>query len=182
MTTEQMQYFIFMAQTLSFTKTAERFYLSQPTLSRQIKRIEDELGVELFIRSGSTVHITKAGERLYSGLKHIYQQYLDLTEAVKAIASQNNCFRIGLAEEQMMDNEILIAINLFRTKHPNVELSIHRATHHDLLFGVADGRYNVAATIQGPSGYERLGIACLKLAEEPAYLVMAKGSTRKVSG
>lgn len=174
MTTNQMQYFIVMAETLNFTKTADHFFLTQPTLSRHIKRMEEELGVELFNRVGATVTITEAGKTLYAGLKHIYQQYADLCAAVKTAGSRGKTFRVGLGEEQMVDNVILLAINLFRAKHPDVDLSIHRANHHDLLFGVAEGKYDVADTVFGPDGYEGLGIDYLKLAEEPVCLAMAK--------
>ena len=179
MTTEQMQYFIVMAETLSFTKTANHFFLTQPTLSRHIKRIEEEFGAELFKRNGATVAITEAGKTLYSGLKHIYQQYVDLGTAVKAATCKGKTFRVGLGEEQMMDNVILLAINLFRAKHPDVDLSIHRANHHDLLFGVAEGKYDVADTVLGPEGYDSLSVAYLKLAEEPVYLAMAKSLRSK---
>ena len=51
MTTQQMEYFLSLAQKLNFSAVAERFFISQPTLSRQISNMERELNVKLFTRS-----------------------------------------------------------------------------------------------------------------------------------
>lgn len=174
MTTEQMLYFVTMAETLSFTKTAEKLYITQPTLSRHIRRIEEELGLALFIRDGTVVTITPAGEKLYEGLKHIYRQYVDLTETTRKMYNNRPTFRIALGEEQLMDDMVQLAINLFRARHQDVDLSIHRTNYRDLLVGIKEGRYDVADTIIGPELYKDLNITFLSLGEEEAYLAMAK--------
>ena len=58
----QIKCFLAAADCLSFTKAAERLYLSQPVLSRQIASMEDELGIELFIREKKSIRLTPAGE------------------------------------------------------------------------------------------------------------------------
>ena len=56
-----LKYFLAVAREQSFSVAAERLYLSQPTLSRQIKELEDELGTQLLIRSSKGVTLTEEG-------------------------------------------------------------------------------------------------------------------------
>ena len=67
MTTQQMEYFLALAQKLNFSAVAERFFISQPTLSRQISNMEQELNAQLFIRKNNTVSLTQAGEGCMPG-------------------------------------------------------------------------------------------------------------------
>ena len=61
MTSVQLSMFIELTKNLSFSKTAEIFYTTQPTVSRQIGMLEEEWGVKLFDRNRRTVKVTKAG-------------------------------------------------------------------------------------------------------------------------
>jgi DNA-binding transcriptional LysR family regulator len=60
----RLRFFVELAHDLHFGRSAARQHVSQPTLSQQIKRLESELGVELFHRSGGAVTLTCAGETL----------------------------------------------------------------------------------------------------------------------
>ena len=66
-----MAVFRAVAQQLSFRKAAEEFYLTQPAVSLQIKALEEDLGVQLFDRSGSRVALTAAGKTLLSYAEQI---------------------------------------------------------------------------------------------------------------
>lgn len=61
MTSNQISIFLAMTENLSFSKTAEEFFITQPTVSRQISMLEEEWGVRLFDRNKRHVSITKAG-------------------------------------------------------------------------------------------------------------------------
>lgn len=61
MTSNQVRIFLAMTENLSFSKTAEEFFITQPTVSRQISMLEEEWGVMLFERNKRHVSITKAG-------------------------------------------------------------------------------------------------------------------------
>ena len=57
-----MRYFLTLAQTLSFTETAKQAFTTQPTVSRQIKMLEQELGQPLFYRKGNSIGLTSTGQ------------------------------------------------------------------------------------------------------------------------
>src|SRR4051812_32334529 len=64
MTLQQLVYFVAVAETLHFTKAAERAHVAQPSLSKQIHALENELGAPLFSRARGNVALTQAGEAL----------------------------------------------------------------------------------------------------------------------
>ena len=66
----QYEVFFEVASNLSFTKAAEVLYISQPAVSKQIKKLEAQLSIPLFERSGNTINLTPSGERL---LKYLHQ-------------------------------------------------------------------------------------------------------------
>lgn len=64
MTSMQIGIFLAVAETLSFSKTADIFFTTQPTVSRQIKMLEDEWGIVLFERNRREVHLTEEGRAM----------------------------------------------------------------------------------------------------------------------
>ncbi len=71
----QIKCFLAAAEYRSFTRAADRLYLSQPVLSRQIASMEDELGIELFIREKKSIRLTHAGEVFAEGLTKLAREY-----------------------------------------------------------------------------------------------------------
>ena len=67
----RIKYFVEVAKWGSFSKAAQTLYVSQPNLSRQIALMEQEVGFELFQRSGKRIQLTRAGEYLYSQLREV---------------------------------------------------------------------------------------------------------------
>lgn len=84
----QLRYLIQVAETGSFTKAATKLNVAQPALSRQIKLLEDELGVTLFRRDGRGVEPTAAGNELVRRSMDIFQHLYDAREAVMAYRDQ----------------------------------------------------------------------------------------------
>ncbi|MEW4923984.1 LysR family transcriptional regulator [Algibacter sp. 2305UL17-15] len=80
-----IKYFLAVAEDLHFRKAAERLYISQPGLSRQIKNMEEDLGVLLFERHNRKVQLTKAGEYLKRELTINLKQFNDIFNHAKLI-------------------------------------------------------------------------------------------------
>lgn len=80
MTKNQIEIFLSMTETLSFSKTAEVFFVTQPTVSRQISMLEEEWGVCLFDRNRRNVKTSKAGEFMAKVCKDMLRE---MDEAVQ---------------------------------------------------------------------------------------------------
>ncbi|MGN0240506.1 MAG: LysR family transcriptional regulator [Candidatus Weimeria sp.] len=75
MNTKQMQYILELSHTLNFNRAAENLFISQPTLTYQIRAAEDELGFRIFDRSGKGASLTPAGSQFVTSLRNIYNEY-----------------------------------------------------------------------------------------------------------
>ena len=86
----QVRYFLAVAQLLNFTRAAEGCHVTQPSLTRAIKQLEDELGGDLFRRERPHAQLTELGQRMYPLLKQCYESALgarSLASAIKAARS-----------------------------------------------------------------------------------------------
>ncbi|MFB5195853.1 LysR family transcriptional regulator [Neobacillus sp. KR4-4] len=81
----QLEYFMTLCEELHFTKTAEKLRIGQPTLSYQMKALEDELGVRLFDRLGKKLAITEAGEILLQQCKKVFENLKFATEQIEEL-------------------------------------------------------------------------------------------------
>lgn len=175
MTTIQMAYFIAMAEKLSFTVVADMFYVTQPTLSRQIMNLETELETQLFVRKNNIVTLTLAGETLYDGLKPIYGQLNRLISTVQRFHERPRpVFTIGVAQELLLDDAVQLAIGIFSASNTEMDIRIARATHAGLESGLLDGSFNVANTITSSFDMSsgRFGFLCIE--EERVHLACSR--------
>ena len=82
MTLTELRYVVAVARHRHFGRAAERCFVSQPTLSGQIKKLEQELGVDIFERSNRSVEITPAGEQILAHARLIMEQ----ADAIRQLA------------------------------------------------------------------------------------------------
>src|SRR5262245_50600096 len=83
----QVRYFLATVSELNFTKAAERCNVTQPSLTRAIKQLEEELGGDLFRRERPQAQLTELGERMYPLLKQCYESALSARSLASAIQS-----------------------------------------------------------------------------------------------
>ncbi len=123
MTIDNLKCFILVAENLSFARTAEALYISQPAVTKQINVLEQELGVSLFLRTTRHVELTPAGMSFYKDAKDIVQK---AQMAVSRLQSQNfqaDSLFIGLG------NPIALFfltpfLQKFHASHPDIRPSI----------------------------------------------------------
>ena len=92
-----LQYFVTVADELNVTKAAEKLYISQQSLSNQIIKLENELGVKLFARNPG-LKLTYAGDRLYKSARHILDLHNQMLSEIEDIKdNKKGKLRIGIS-------------------------------------------------------------------------------------
>lgn len=84
MNLRDLHYFVVLAEVMHFGEAAKRCHVSQPTLSMQLKKLEEELGVSLFERTNKQVMLTDSGRALLSRAQHILTQVAEMKEMARA--------------------------------------------------------------------------------------------------
>jgi DNA-binding transcriptional LysR family regulator len=93
-----VRYFLAVAEYLNFSKAAQELHIAQPPLSRQIRQLEDDLGVALFVRNKRRVQLTKAGRVFLDEARKLVVQAGHATEAARhAQKGESGFVRIGIA-------------------------------------------------------------------------------------
>ncbi|SFI93456.1 DNA-binding transcriptional regulator, LysR family [Terrisporobacter glycolicus] len=124
MNTKQLEYFISVAESLSFTKTAEKFYISQTAVTQQIKALEEHIQVTLFTRSKRRVELTPAGKVFLSEARTIIKNINDAIEKTQQFA--NGLFgtlSIGILIGYEK-NKLQQYLKKFSHTYPNISMEI----------------------------------------------------------
>ncbi|MGG6313293.1 LysR family transcriptional regulator [Paenibacillus macerans] len=129
-----LEYFIAVGEELHFTKAADRLGISQPTLSHQIRLLEQELNTPLFRRIGKKNYLTQAGHIL---LEHARRVVYELEQARLEIGQlngmQRGCLRIGCSGNHLLESKLIS----FHRQYPGIELTVielaTEETHAGLL-------------------------------------------------
>ena len=132
-----------MAEELHFSRAAARVFLAQQALSRQIRELEDELGVQLFIRSTRKVELTAAGEVFLEGARAALDA-IDraAADALKASRAVSGTLRVGFCPGAALELTDLI-LTEFRDRYPDVTLDLHEYPISDPTSGLTDGSSDV---------------------------------------
>lgn len=129
MNTKNLEYFIKVVETGSFTKAAEESFISQSAISQQIKALEEELGYELMIRNKKGFTLTDAGKYIYLEGKNIINTIKETTKHAGFISeNKNQSLRIGYVENYAY-HEIKRALMIFSERYPEIKISIKGGTH-----------------------------------------------------
>jgi DNA-binding transcriptional LysR family regulator len=148
MTLTRIQYFVEAARCENFTEAAKHLFVSQPNLSKQIALIEQEAGVQLFHRTGRTVHLTAAGRFLYEQLKDIPSRTAAAFEQARALGrGDSGNFSIGILEGQEVNDSILIKLNQFFMDYPGLEFHLERNGFSNLRNLLMNGHYDLIITL-----------------------------------
>ncbi len=145
-----VRYFLAVADTLNFTRAAERCRVRQPSLTRAIKKLEEELGGELFYRERTHTHLTELGRSMLPLLKQCYASALDAEAlAVKHRRGEYTALRLAISHTIAMD---LLADHLKELNRvlPKVEIEYFRGTAVDIIEFLKHGEAELA--IAGPLG------------------------------
>lgn len=128
----QLKYFIKTAETLNFSEAARCLYITQSTLSQQIRALEDELGCPLFLRDSHTVMLTECGERMLPLARQTVidaetckSQIKDLQEVITGTLNIGSTFSFGPLLKE--------TINTFITRYPGIHLNLINRSMEELM-------------------------------------------------
>src|SRR5205807_7090686 len=140
-----LRYFIAVAETGSLTVAAERrLHTTQPSLSRQIRELEYEVGVELLSRSARGVELTAAGRAFLDHARLALAQVDAASEAARRAAQPAKpTFALGFLTGQEMD-WLPAAVRILRDELPNIEVSVSSQYSPDLAQALLRGKLDLA--------------------------------------
>ncbi len=139
----RVRYFVAVAEYLHFGRAAERMNVVQPAISQQIKRFEEELGTDLFERSGNEVRLTEAGRQMLPECIRLLEQAEEAVRVAKAAgAGTRGRIRFGF-----VDNSICALlpplVREFRRRFPDVEMNLEAMTRAEQSAALLDRRLDV---------------------------------------
>ena len=152
----QIDYFMAVATNLSFTKTSEELFVSQPAISRQISQLEKELGVRLFVRNNQKTELTEAG-RLYYDLFSRYKADLITTrmEVDRILGRKRGVIRVGFLEGWDLFGIIPPMIERFNRDYPDIEVVINCCGVKELTTSLLNGSMDIIVTMNNTVNMNR---------------------------
>ncbi len=140
----QVRYFLALAESLNFTRAAERCNVSQPSLTRAIKSLEDELGGALFRRERNNTHLTELGRMM----QPYFEQMRAQSQAAKSQAQAFVKLRAAPLAVGVMctlgPTGMIDFMRDFRERHPGVEINLRDAKAQALQEMLAGGELDIA--------------------------------------
>lgn len=167
MTLREFEYVVAVADTLSFSRAAERCHVSQPTLSAQIKKMEDALGVTIFERNNRNVYVTQTGAEIVSSARKVLSEVTVMREVARAARDPfSGRFRLG-AFPTLASYLFPKVLPQIKSTMPNLHLILVEEKTDELLARLKSGTLDaafIALPVNEPALLYR------KLFDDPFYL------------
>lgn len=140
----QVRYFLAVCETLNFTRAAEHCNVSQPALTKAVKKLEDELGGLLFRRERNQTHLTDLGRMMVPHFEQMSQSVLAATEQAKKLQNLDDApLRLGVMCT-IGPSRLLGFLDELRQTLPQLELSLCEAPGHVLIGEMMSGEIDLA--------------------------------------
>jgi LysR family hydrogen peroxide-inducible transcriptional activator len=144
MTITQLYYVLAVAENQNFTKAAEKCFVTQPTLSMQIQKLEDQLDVQIFDRSKKPIELTEVGKKIVTQARNIVNESYriqDIVDQQKGFIGGE--FKLGIIPT-VMPTLLPMFLKSFIKKHPKVKLKIEELTTEEIITRIKDGHLDAA--------------------------------------
>lgn len=172
MNTNQLKAFITASKYLNFTESAAKLYTTQPSLSRQISSLENELNVQLFYRHKKTVKLTPAGAVLAKKLPSLVKEFTELIEKAKdANTGLTGELNIGYIEEQIISEPLAKTLDYFSRNYPDIKINLTRDSFKSLRDGLDKGILDVAIVFYAKNDLSD-DFSCVPISDLPNFLAI----------
>ncbi|VXD17794.1 LysR family transcriptional regulator [Planktothrix paucivesiculata] len=158
-----LKYFVAVAEDLNFSRAAVRLYISQPALSRQIKDLENELSVMLFLRQSDGLKLTEAGKFFLEQAKDILNRSYVSVQTIKAnYTNQDQPLVIGYIPT-ILQSFLGQTLQSFGLAYPQVAVSFREMSPSEQVKALRDGGINIAFMGNPPDNLEEeFMVKCIK--------------------
>jgi len=171
MNLEQLRGFITIAEVGHFTHAAELLHLTQPSLSRQISTLEQELGSELFHRARGNISLTAAGQALLPRARRMLADEETIRSEMADLAGlRRGRVRLG-APPTLCVSLVSEVLEIYRENYPGVQLQIFEAGSHRLLEQLAGGELDLALIVTSEHAVNEKNLQNLPLLEEQLVVI-----------
>ena len=141
-----LKYFVMVAEEKNFTRAAERLFIAQPPLSRQIKQLEDELGAELFERGSRPLALTETGKFFYAHAQQLLSHAAEIKAMTKRVSQINRTLSIGYVASTLY-GKLPKIIRLYRYEYNAVDLQLHEMTTVEQIKALKEGVIDVGLSL-----------------------------------
>lgn len=161
MTITQLRYVLAVAEHQNFTKAAEKVFVTQPTLSMQIQKLEEELDILIFDRGKKPIELTQVGKKIVDQARNIVNE----SERMQDVVDQEKGFiggayKLGIIPT-VMPTLLPMFLKTFSNRYPKVQLKIEELNTDEIITKINEG-YLDAAIAATPLGHD-------KIKERPLY-------------
>lgn len=157
----QIKYFMEVAKREHVTEAANKLHVAQSAVSRQIFNLEEELGVDLFIREGRTVRLTRIGKVFLEHMERAMNVIDDATQVVEEyIDPEKGTIHIGFSAS-LASYILPTAIFNFRKQYPDVKFELYQNSYNALIDSVIKGDINIAILGPIPAKKEKIKSSAL---------------------
>ncbi|WP_372745872.1 LysR substrate-binding domain-containing protein [Lutibacter sp.] len=144
MTITQLKYVLAVAEYQNFTIASEHCYVTQPTLSMQIQKLEDELDTQIFNRNKKPIQLTEVGAKIVEQAKIIVDESNRITDIVdQQKGFIGGDFKLGIIPT-VMPTLLPLFLKTFIKKYPKVNLKIEELTTEEIVKKITDGHIDIA--------------------------------------
>ncbi|MCM3024202.1 LysR family transcriptional regulator [Heyndrickxia ginsengihumi] len=164
-----LQTFHYAAQFLNYSKTAQHLSFSQPAVTKQIRLLEEELNVKLFIRIGNKMYLTPAGDALQKYTTKIFSVVEEMTNEMRRYEKDESLLKIG-ADISIITNNLQPVISQFYQYNQSVQMKIYTWEFLKVIDGIQSNEIDVgfiSGDIKDPNILE------YKISSDPIVLVIS---------
>ena len=152
----QVRYFLAVCRTMNFTKAADECNVAQPSLTRAVQKLEEELGGPLFHRERANTHLTELGRLM---LPHLEQTYA-AAQAAKSLATSVRKGQVAplrlTVENSVPMQPIVEILASLRRSIEGIELTLGAGTRQDVIEDALDGEFDLLVSSQAGEPHERM--------------------------
>lgn len=171
-----LRYFVETVRLNSFTQAAQNLHVTQSTISKMVRQLEDEIGAPLLLRDGRKLVLTDTGRVVFARGEEMLAAMRQLSAEVRDTqALQHGSLKIGIPP--MINLLFTPVLKAFRQRYPQITLTLQEDTGQAIERQVAAGELEIGLTVLPAD--PALGLQSLPVASYPIWAVAARGTFQK---